>query len=184
MDRVVRVKDNYVLISGSFERFKKYGENIIPVPSENIHPSKYYKAHLDAILDTYDQYNGQQITSLIRDTGLLNIRNGDYLNMSVYRSYFISIIKSNIKLNNKLDVYDKEYFTRAPYIQWTYIIVLFFSLFLQRMFDSILVSLIGLIIAIFNLKFIRKSINKQFKAAMKVEKYKLEKNRQELEETR
>ncbi len=71
LNRVVSVKNNYVLINGSFERYQKYGDEFIPVPSRDMHIAMETEAQLDAVLKTYDRFDGKQLKKIIRETGLL-----------------------------------------------------------------------------------------------------------------
>ncbi len=182
LDRVVMVKDNYVLIKGSFERYQKYGEEVIPIPNYDMRITIVNEAHLDAILKTYDRFDGKQLTQLIRDTGLLEKCDNDYLDMKSFWSYYKALIKKNRKINRERNIYQNNYFSKFNIIRVIYtvfalliILLIFITLRYEgRRADLGIFATLNFFNAfyIFYSQTIHRTI--EFTAFMRVEKYKLE----------
>lgn len=114
--KIITIKNGCAIIMNSYTRNLKYGDNVIPKPDRVIPIRKIYTRYIDAVLDTYDQYDGKQMTQLVRDTGLIsNINDGD-MNMLPYYDYFVLLNTSNSVINQNKDIYRRSYYRRLSYI--------------------------------------------------------------------
>lgn len=106
------IKDNHVFIKSSYLRYKDYGSKAIPRPDETLEINFFYKVTIDAILDTYDQFSGEQITQLVRDSGLLdNVDNSQLFKRQV--KYYLDLEQSSEKYNKEHNIYNKDFFFKA-----------------------------------------------------------------------